>query len=155
MQPAMNKLVQVMQALYILSLQFFLIYDSIKICCQTHIIKKKLPTLVFHLVLQLLILFLSCFASLCQACNPIDQYSLLSLHLNLSSPPWNWSSSTDYCLWEGIKCEASGCVSHLWLPFKGFSGTISPRLATSHIYPISTSHTITSMVLFPSIPFTS
>ncbi|KAK3226236.1 hypothetical protein Dsin_006098 [Dipteronia sinensis] len=66
---------------------------------------------MLHLVLHLILLLLSCFASLThQACNPFDQESLLSFQLYIPSSSLNWpsSSSSDRCLWEGITCDTSG-----------------------------------------------
>ncbi|ESR45082.1 hypothetical protein CICLE_v10003246mg, partial [Citrus x clementina] len=92
-------------------------------------------------LLHIIIIILSCFSSFCQACNQIDQDSLLSLGFNISSPGLNWSSSTDCCLWEGIKCDANGRVSHLWLPWKGLTGTISLSIGNlTHLSHLNLSH---------------
>jgi Leucine-rich repeat (LRR) protein len=45
----------------------------------------------------------------------------------MSSPPLNWSS-IDCCQWEGISCDHDRQVTHIWLPSKGLSGSISPSL---------------------------
>ncbi|KAJ0075060.1 hypothetical protein Patl1_33883 [Pistacia atlantica] len=45
-------------------------------------------------------------------------------------PRWNWSSSIDCCLWDGVDCDAEdGRVTHLRLPFRGLTATLSPSLA--------------------------
>lgn len=106
-------------------------------CCFTQQ-RKTMPKLK---LLHIIIIILSCFSSFCQACNQIDQDSLLSLGFNISSPGLNWSSSTDCCLWEGIKCDANGRVSHLWLPWKGLTGTISLSIGNlTHLSHLNLSH---------------
>jgi Leucine-rich repeat (LRR) protein len=73
-------------------------------------------------------LFLLGTFSLNYACNQIDRDSLSSLAFNrTSSPPLNWSS-IDCCQWEGISCDHKSRVTHIWLPSRGLSGTISPSL---------------------------
>ena len=62
------------------------------------------------------------------ACNQIHRTFLSSLAFNrMSFPPLNWSS-IDCCQWEGISCDHKSRVTHVWLPFKGLSGSISPYL---------------------------
>ncbi|KAK0591813.1 hypothetical protein LWI29_008609 [Acer saccharum] len=97
-----------------------------------------LHLVIFHLIL----LFLSCFAFLThQACNQIDQQSLLSFQLYIPSSSLNWPSSGDCCLWEGITCDASGNVTRLWLPSKGLNGTISPSIGNlTHLSHLNLSH---------------
>ncbi|KAK9282157.1 hypothetical protein L1049_005069 [Liquidambar formosana] len=97
-----------------------------------------------HLVLLLLLLLLPCFASPCHACNQLDREPLLSFFLNISSPltaPLNWSSA-DCCLWEGIACNQNdGRVTHIWLPFRGLGGGISPSLENlTHLSHLNLSH---------------
>ncbi|KAK2657724.1 hypothetical protein Ddye_010776 [Dipteronia dyeriana] len=108
-----------------------------------------------HLVLHLILLLLSCFPSLThQACNSLDQESLLSFQLYISSSSLNWSSSSssDCCLWEGITCDASGNVTHLMLPSKGLTGTISPSIGNlTHLSHLNLSHNR----LFGPLPITS
>lgn len=106
-------------------------------CCFTQQ-RKTMPKLK---LLHIIIIILSCFSSFCQACNQIDQDSLLSLGFNISSPGLKWSFSTDCCLWEGIKCDANGRVSHLWLPWKGLTGTISLSIGNlTHLSHLNLSH---------------
>ncbi|KAG6630038.1 hypothetical protein CIPAW_14G127900 [Carya illinoinensis] len=62
------------------------------------------------------------------ACNQIDRDCLLSLPFDTSSPRLNWSNSLDCCHWEGISCDHSARVTHIWLPFKGLRGRLSPLL---------------------------
>ncbi|KAK4857469.1 hypothetical protein QYF36_001176 [Acer negundo] len=102
---------------------------------------------------HLILLLLSCFASLThQACNPFDQESLLSFQLYIPSSSLNWPSSGDCCLWEGITCDASGNVAHLWLPSKGLTGTISPSIGNlTHLSHLNLSHNH----LFGPLPITS
>ncbi|KAJ0075982.1 hypothetical protein Patl1_33592 [Pistacia atlantica] len=99
---------------------------------------------------------MSWFAYPQQACNRLDQQSLLSLNFTLPSPPLNWSSSIKCCLWEGIKCNADGYVTHLFLPCRGLSGSISPSIGNlTHLYHINLSHNRLSGPLpnsyFPSL----
>ncbi|KDO37088.1 hypothetical protein CISIN_1g047549mg, partial [Citrus sinensis] len=99
--------------------------------------------------------FLSRFASLDQACNQIDQETLLSLNFNASNPPLNWSFSTDCCLWEGIKCDSEAQVTHLWLPDRGLRGSIYPFTGKlTHLCHLNLSHNHLSF-LSPSVPFLS
>ncbi|KAL5857019.1 hypothetical protein ACOSQ3_004477 [Xanthoceras sorbifolium] len=94
-------------------------------------------------LLDLILVFLSSFASFSHqaTCNKLDQESLLSLQLDISSPPLNWTSSGDCCLWEGITCDASGNVTHLWLPLKGLIGTVSPSIGNlRHLSHLNLSH---------------
>ncbi|KAK6141816.1 hypothetical protein DH2020_024438 [Rehmannia glutinosa] len=71
------------------------------------------------------------------SCNQADRDSLDSFYQHISSPqpppsPLNWSS-TDCCRWEGIACtyhhHLDGRVTHISLPGRALSGTISPFLA--------------------------
>ncbi|XP_059430116.1 receptor-like protein 2 [Corylus avellana] len=79
----------------------------------------------YHLLFTL---FLFGIFSTNHACNQIDRDSLLSLAVyRMSSPPLNWSS-IDCCQWEGISCDHKHQVTHIWLPSKGLSGSISPSL---------------------------
>jgi Leucine-rich repeat (LRR) protein len=75
------------------------------------------------------------------ACNQIDRDSLSSLALNhMSSPPLNWSS-IDCCQWEGISCDHKSRVTHIWLPSKGLSGSLSPSLGNlTHLSYLNLSH---------------
>ncbi|CAO2840355.1 unnamed protein product [Amaranthus hypochondriacus] len=69
--------------------------------------------------------------SIQQACNPQDQQSLLNFSDSLSSSfsPLNWSYDSNCCSsWEGIKCNNEGRVTHLWLPLRGLSGSISSSI---------------------------
>jgi Leucine-rich repeat (LRR) protein len=92
----------------------------------------------FHLLFTL---FLFGIFSLNHACNQIDRDSLLSLAFNhASSPPLNWSS-IDCCKWEGISCDHKRQVTHIWLPSKGLSGSISPSLGNlTHLSHLNLSH---------------
>jgi Leucine-rich repeat (LRR) protein len=92
----------------------------------------------FHLLFTL---FLFGIFSLNHACNQIDRDSLLSLAFNrTSSPPLNWSS-IDCCKWEGISCDHKRQVTHIWLPSKGLSGSISPSLGNlTHLSHLNLSH---------------
>ncbi|KAL6134840.1 hypothetical protein ACLB2K_067068 [Fragaria x ananassa] len=74
-------------------------------------------------------IFLACFAS--GACDQVDRDALLSLTFNVSSsssPPLNWSDSTDCCYWEGVTCNQDDDhqrIVALLLPGRGLSGVIS------------------------------
>ncbi|GLT72195.1 hypothetical protein SLA2020_441490 [Shorea laevis] len=75
------------------------------------------------------------------ACNQIHRDSLLSLAFNhMSSSPLNWSS-IDCCQWEGISCDHKHQVTHIWLPSKGISGSLSPSLGNlTHLSHLNLSH---------------
>ncbi|XP_059430118.1 receptor-like protein 2 [Corylus avellana] len=92
----------------------------------------------FHLLFTL---FLFRIFSTNHACNQIDHDSLLSLAFNcMSSPLLNWSS-IDCCKWEGISCDHKRQVTHIWLPSKGLSGSISPSLGNlTHLSHLNLSH---------------
>ncbi|XP_016648878.1 PREDICTED: tyrosine-sulfated glycopeptide receptor 1-like [Prunus mume] len=99
--------------------------------------KEEVPTtpwqgpktqLLLFLGQWLFLVLLPSFAS--AACDQVDHEALLSLASKVSSsPPLNWSSSTDCCLWEGILCNQDDqrviCAS---LPGRGLSGVISPYI---------------------------
>ncbi|KAL6285222.1 hypothetical protein ACE6H2_009612 [Prunus campanulata] len=74
------------------------------------------------------LLLLPSFAS--AACDQVDHEALLSLASKVSSsPPLNWSASTDCCLWEGILCNQDDQrVIRASLPGRGLSGVISPYI---------------------------
>ncbi|XP_057954097.1 receptor-like protein 2 [Malania oleifera] len=65
--------------------------------------------------------------SLSYACNQYDRNSLLSISPSFS-PPLNWPSNANCCLWKGIACDHNGWVTHIWLPSRGLSGSIPPSL---------------------------
>ncbi|XP_057954098.1 receptor-like protein 3 [Malania oleifera] len=65
--------------------------------------------------------------SLSYACNQHDRNSLLSISPSFS-PPLNWPSNANCCLWEGIACDHNGWVTHIWLPSRSLSGGIPPSL---------------------------
>ncbi|CAL5361058.1 unnamed protein product [Camellia sinensis] len=81
----------------------------------------------YYLFMLILVLYLSCFPNPIHACNQLDQDSLLSFSLTIS-PPLNWTSDLDCCLWEGIACDGNNRVSRLWLPSQGLRGFISPSI---------------------------
>ncbi|CAL8130542.1 unnamed protein product [Prunus armeniaca] len=99
--------------------------------------KEEVPTtpcqgpktqLLLFLGQWLFLVLLPSFAS--AACDQVDHEALLSLASKVSSsPPLNWSASTDCCLWEGILCNQDDqrviCAS---LPGRGLSGVISPYI---------------------------
>lgn len=65
------------------------------------------------------------------SCHQLDHRTLLSFHHHISSSPLNWSASTNCCQWQGIHCtihDGVSRVTHLWLPEKHLSGTITPTL---------------------------
>ncbi|KAL3511544.1 hypothetical protein ACH5RR_024261 [Cinchona calisaya] len=98
--------------------------------------------LFLDVLLTVLIITLSCFATTCLAsCNPQDRLSLLSFSTNLASPsPLNWNTTPDCCIWEGIFCDINGRVTNLKLPSRGLAGTISPSLANlSHLSELNLS----------------
>ncbi|KAF2323694.1 hypothetical protein GH714_036630 [Hevea brasiliensis] len=77
------------------------------------------------------------------ACNQDDHDSLLPFFSNISSSsPFNWSSSTDCCLWEGVECSGiDGRVTGLALPSRGLSGVLSQSLANlTHLSYLNLSH---------------
>ncbi|XP_059430148.1 receptor-like protein 3 [Corylus avellana] len=85
-------------------------------------------------------LFLFAIFSANHACNQIERNSLLSLPFNTSSPPLNWSSA-DCCYWEGISCDDKGQVTHIWLPYKGLRGSMSPSLGNlTYLSHLNLSH---------------
>ncbi|KAL8484329.1 hypothetical protein ACS0TY_026855 [Phlomoides rotata] len=77
--------------------------------------------------LTLFLLLLSSLEQNAQSCTQIERHSLLSFHNSItSSPPLNWTLSTDCCQWEGISCTTpDNHITHLWLPEKHLSGTIN------------------------------
>ncbi|KAJ0092184.1 hypothetical protein Patl1_26554 [Pistacia atlantica] len=96
---------------------------------------------MLNLFLKLVLLFLSCFATLCKTCNQIEKESVLSIKLSIYSPAINWTSSVDCCLWEGIECDANGRVTHLQLPGRDLSGSISPSIGNlTHLSHLNLSH---------------
>nr|XP_011468596.1 PREDICTED: receptor-like protein 2 [Fragaria vesca subsp. vesca] len=94
--------------------------------------------MIFHRgIIQILLylaqwIFLACFAS--GACDQVDRDALLSLTFKVSSsssPPLNWSDSTDCCYWEGVTCNQDDDhqrIVALLLPGRGLSGVISPSI---------------------------
>ncbi|VVA40340.1 PREDICTED: receptor [Prunus dulcis] len=64
------------------------------------------------------------------ACDQVDHEALLSLASKVSSsPPLNWSASTNCCLWEGILCNQDDQrVIRASLPGRGLNGVISPYI---------------------------
>jgi Leucine-rich repeat (LRR) protein len=117
---------------------------------QTRTMQDLVPR---HLLFTLLFLFVIFSAN--HACNQTDRSSLLSLPFNTSSPPLNWSS-IDCCHWEGISCDDKGQVTHIWLPYKGLKGSISPSLGNlSYLSHLNLSHNSLSdplpMGLFSSL----
>ncbi|KAH6761073.1 hypothetical protein C2S52_008241 [Perilla frutescens var. hirtella] len=92
-------------------------------------------------------------------CNQLDRHSLLSFHDHISAaPPLNWSQTTDCCQWEGVACKIRGDgnarVTHLLLPEKHLSGTITLSLANlSFLSHLNLSHNLLSgpLPLFPSL----
>ena len=88
-------------------------------------------------------LFISCIFSPNHACNKNhERDSLLSFSLNLdSNPPLSWSSAIDCCQWEGIACDHDGCVTQIWLPFRGLRGNVSLSLGNlSSLSHLNLSH---------------
>ncbi|PIN05578.1 Leucine-rich repeat protein [Handroanthus impetiginosus] len=92
------------------------------------------------LTLSLSFLFLVLLTALHQnavlSCNKLYHDSLISFYQQISFPPaspLNWSPGIDCCQWEGIACTSDDNrhrrVTHLWLPERGLSGTITPFLA--------------------------
>ncbi|XP_059451661.1 receptor-like protein 3 [Corylus avellana] len=92
----------------------------------------------YHLIFTL---FLFGIYSTNHACNQIDRDSLSSLVFkHTSSPLLNWSS-IDCCEWEGISCDHKHQITHIGLPFKGLSGSISPLLGNlSQLSHLNLSH---------------
>ncbi|WCJ26227.1 Leucine-rich receptor-like protein kinase family protein [Euphorbia peplus] len=107
----------------------------------------------FALLLIIPFVILPCF-HVDAACNQIDHDSLLPFFSNLTAnPPLNWSVLTDCCLWEGVKCDqidkVDDRVVHIWLPFRGLNGILSPSIANlSHLSHLNLSHNR----LFGSLP---
>ncbi|XP_059645515.1 receptor-like protein 2 [Cornus florida] len=95
----------------------------------------------FCLDVFLTIVILSSFSNPCHgSCNQLDRDSLLSFSLNIS-PPLNWSSVIDCCVWDGVSCDGNDQVICLTLPFKGLHGLISPSIANiSHLSQLNLSH---------------
>ncbi|KAL6137304.1 hypothetical protein ACLB2K_062596 [Fragaria x ananassa] len=101
--------------------------------------KTEAPlAMIFHRrIIQVLLylaqwICLACFAS--GACDQVDRDALLSLTFKVSSsssPPLNWSDSTDCCYWEGVTCNQDDdhqLIVALLLPGRGLSGVISPSI---------------------------
>ncbi|CAI9768671.1 unnamed protein product [Fraxinus pennsylvanica] len=78
-----------------------------------------------------LFLLLSCVQVEVLSCNELDRDSLLSFYKHVSFPPseipLNWSS-VDCCKWDGVTCNRDSRVTHLSIPGKRISGTITPFL---------------------------
>lgn len=84
------------------------------------------PVVLIILLLLLFPLFLgSCHAA--TVCNQLDQTSLVVFSQAISF--FNWSTSTDCCLWQGITCDDNGRVTSLLLPSKHLKGFIHPSIA--------------------------
>lgn len=85
----------------------------------------------FLLLVFLLLCSLDVHVRIVLSCNQVDRDSLLSFYQHISSsPPLNWSSP-DCCRWDGIACktyDGGRRVTHLSLPGRGLSGTITPFL---------------------------
>ncbi|XP_035545950.1 receptor-like protein 2 [Juglans regia] len=93
-----------------------------------------------HDLLFILLLLVILIAN--NACNQADLNSLMSLKAaSTSSPPLNWSSN-DCCHWEGISCDHNGQVTHVWLPSKGLTGSVSPDFLGNlmHLSHLNLSH---------------
>lgn len=75
-------------------------------------------------------IFLSWFLGSHQACDKIDRESLITFSQSLTAPmALNWTTiSSNCCDWEGIACDQKGRVTHLSLPSRGLSGSLSPSL---------------------------
>ncbi|BFG15510.1 hypothetical protein CerSpe_017840 [Prunus speciosa] len=75
--------------------------------------------------LALCVLFLSSRSSSTAA---DDAAVMLKLAEGLKSTPNSWSTSTAYCNWEGIKCDASNRVTSINLASKSLSGSLPSNL---------------------------
>ncbi|KNA09612.1 hypothetical protein SOVF_152030 [Spinacia oleracea] len=78
-------------------------------------------------LLFILLLYSFTFSHQQQVCHPDDQQSLLRFSDSVSSSlgPLNWSSDSDCCSWEGIRCDGTGRVIRLSLSKRGLTGNIS------------------------------
>ena len=109
--------------------------------------RKTMPKLK---LLHIIIIILSCFSSFCQACNQIDQDSLVSLrqiHLINSNPSLNIG-----LLLLIAACEEESFVTKMVvLPNRGLSGIISPSIGNLiHLYHLKLSHICLSCPLHAS-----
>ncbi|KAL8106595.1 hypothetical protein AgCh_023380 [Apium graveolens] len=78
----------------------------------------------------LVILFFPFFLGSCHAgaavCNQLDQSSLVVFSQAISF--FNWSTSADCCVWEGITCDDNGRVTGLLLRSKHLRGNMHPSI---------------------------
>lgn len=86
------------------------------------------PSACCYRFFPVILLLFPFFLGSCHAvCNQLDQSSLVLFSQAISF--FNWSTSTDCCVWEGITCDDDGRVTSLLLPSKQLRGIIHPSIA--------------------------
>ncbi|CAD5323953.1 unnamed protein product [Arabidopsis thaliana] len=58
-----------------------------------------------------------------------DQTAMLALAKSFNPPPSDWSSTTDFCKWSGVRCTG-GRVTTISLADKSLTGFIAPEIST-------------------------
>ncbi|KAJ0852971.1 putative protein kinase RLK-Pelle-LRR-IX family [Helianthus annuus] len=57
-----------------------------------------------------------------------DSTVMSTFQTTLSPPPSSWKTSTDFCTWEGIKCDNSNRVTSINLLSQSLTGSLPPTL---------------------------
>lgn len=97
--------------------------------------EKKVFLLPFSSVILLLHYWVTCLTLVVSLTNLADGYALLALkaHITYDSQgilATNWSSTTSYCNWFGVSCNAHhGRLTSLNLSNMGLEGTIPPQVS--------------------------
>lgn len=90
------------------------------------VINEAMALIQYSMPILFLVLSLYHHIKVVVSCNQLERHSLLSF---ISSPPLNWSQSTNCCQWQGVSCRrhhGAARVTRLWLPETHLSGTINP-----------------------------
>ncbi|KAJ0702998.1 putative protein kinase RLK-Pelle-LRR-IX family [Helianthus annuus] len=78
---------------------------------------------------HLLLLLLTTVLLLSSTTTTADDSTVMStFQTTLSPPPTSWKTSTDFCTWEGIKCDNSNRVTSINLLSQSLTGSLPPTL---------------------------